>query len=270
DNTDDEHSHADFLNAYLKSKGAPTVNLDQFRILPSPHVTGANQINRLTTLVDLTVDTSFYTRYRSTENPDFGDTFPQAVAITNQPAIPISDTDTPPGTDLTPPITTRNARRMQAIADTASFHFGFIEQGGSSLYTTMAQKVTSLEVLRIVVSIGGTEVNHFAIWHDKMGNAVSDPLAPLTDPVTGLTFPNLNASGGEATQTNLIMPEPCDFLSEAFPDCSIIRPSTVQNSGAVAAVRALTADGLFQHQSQAFFDFINDLAERADAARRQF
>ena len=33
--------------------------------------------------------------------------------------------------------------RMQAIANTAGFHFGTIEQGGSSLYTCMSMKVTS-------------------------------------------------------------------------------------------------------------------------------
>jgi hypothetical protein len=158
---------------------------------------------------------------------------------------------------------------MQAIANTAGFHFAMIEQGGSSLYTTMALKVNSLEVLRIVVSIGGTEVNHFAIWHDKVGNAVSGTLAGVTDPETGLNFPDFNTlPNQELHQTNLIMPEPCDFLSESFPDCSIIRPSTVQNSGAVAAVRALTADNLFKGQSDRFFDTVMALAEAADEAQR--
>src|SRR3984893_1337839 len=79
DNTDDEFSHAAFLNAYLKSKGAAPVNLDRFRTLPSTKATGAKQIGRLTNLQLLNVDTSFYTRYRSPKNPDFGATFPQAV-----------------------------------------------------------------------------------------------------------------------------------------------------------------------------------------------
>jgi hypothetical protein len=34
DNTDDELSHATFLNAYLKSVGEQPVNLDAFRTLP--------------------------------------------------------------------------------------------------------------------------------------------------------------------------------------------------------------------------------------------
>jgi len=270
DNTDDELSHAAFINAYLKAHGAAPVNLDAFRTLPSTKATGARQIGRLTNLQHLDVDTSWYTRYRSDENPDLGDAFAQAITITNEPAIPVSDADTPPGqTQPNPPPAGGPQARMQAIANTAGFHFAMIEQGGSSLYTTMALKVTSLEVLRIVVSIGGTEVNHYAIWHDKVGNAVSGTLAGVTDPETGLHFPDFNTlPNQELHQTNLIMPEPCDFLSEGFPNCSIIRPSTVQNSGAMAAVRALTADQLFKGQSDRFFDTITALAEAADEAQR--
>ncbi len=80
DNTEDEFTHFTFINAYLDSKGAAPVNLDKFRTLPSSKATGAQQIGRLTNLMQLTVDTSWWTRYRSrTKNPDFGDTFPQAV-----------------------------------------------------------------------------------------------------------------------------------------------------------------------------------------------
>src|SRR6185312_5994814 len=140
DNTDDEHSH------------------DAFRTLPSSKATGAKQIGRLTNLMNLNVDTSWYTRYRSGKNPDFGATFPQAVHIQGEPAIPVSDADTPPGMSQPVPPTTPQQRRMQAIANTAGFHFAMIEQGGSSLYTTMSLKATDLEVLRIIVSIGGTEV----------------------------------------------------------------------------------------------------------------
>src|SRR5213076_2467408 len=109
DNTDDEISHFTFINAYLKAHGARTVNLDQFRTLPSSTATGAQQIGRLTNLMQLTVDTSWWTRYRSrTKYPDFGDTFPQAVpglANGQFPAIPRSDAD------LTPP------DHLQAIAN---------------------------------------------------------------------------------------------------------------------------------------------------------
>jgi hypothetical protein len=158
--------------------------------------------------------------------------------------------------------------RLQAIANAAAFHFAFIEQGGASLYSTMALKASSSEVLRIVVSIGGVEVNHFAVWHDTAGNAVAQPLAGVVDPETHLRFPDLNAHGGEATQTNLIMPEPCDFLRKDLPDCSVIRPTLDQNAGAVAAVKALTADQLFKGQSSQFFSTLMQLARAADAAQR--
>ncbi|HEY2005203.1 MAG TPA: hypothetical protein VGG87_02075, partial [Solirubrobacteraceae bacterium] len=158
--------------------------------------------------------------------------------------------------------------RMQAIANTAGFHFAYIEQGGSSLYSIMALKATSLEVLRIIVSIGGVETNHFSLWHDKAGNAVAQPLAGVTDPATGVTFPDLNAKGGELNQTNLILPEPCEFLHRDLPDCSIVRPTLDDNGGAVATIKSFTADRLFEGQSGKFFRTIMDLARAADAAAR--
>lgn len=271
DNTDDEMSHAAFLNAYLMSKGEQPVNLDTFRTLPSSRATGAKQIGRLTNLMSLDVDTSWYTRYRSTQNPDLGATFPQAVTITHQPTIPLDDSDTPP-TQMQPvPPTTRQQRRMQAIANAAGFHFALFDQAGSSVYTNLLLNVTNAEVLRIVVSILGVEVNHFAVWHDKAGNAVAQPLAGVTDPETGVTFPDLNAPpfGGEQFQTNLIFPEPCEFLTPSFPACSIIRPSLKQNAGAVATATAIVNSRLFLGQSQAFFDAVTALAMAADAARRK-
>jgi Ferritin-like domain len=269
DNTDDELSHAAFLNAYLRSKGAPPVNLDEFRTLPSSKATGARQIGRLTNLQTLDVDTSWYVRYRSTGNPDLGAAFPQAVDIRREPAIPVNDADTPPG--LPAPVPPANAQeaRMQAIANTAGFHFAYIEQGGSSLYSIMALKATSLEVLRIIVSIGGVETNHFSLWHDKAGNAVAQPLAGVTDPHTGVTFPDLNAKGGELNQTNLILPEPCEFLSRDLPDCSIVRPTLDRNGGALATIASFTADRLFEGQSPKFFRTIHQLARDADAAQRK-
>src|SRR5579859_7574861 len=260
DNTEDEISHFTFLNAYLASKGADPVNLEKFRNLPSSQATGAQQIGRLTNLMQLTVDTSWWTRLRSrTKNPDFGDTFPQAIPSLSTgkfPAIPRHDGDLSPNDHI------------QAIANTAGFHFGFIEQGGSSLYPTLAQGATNLEVLRVLLSIGPVETAHFQTWHDKAGNAPA-----LTDPTNGLVFPNLNASpfGGEDFQTNLIMPEPTVFLSRKFPAVSIIRPTEIGGSGgAVGTVKAWTADGLFIGQSQEFLALINKLAVQADAARRGF
>jgi hypothetical protein len=269
DNTDDEVSHAAFLNAYLRSKGARPVNLDEFRKLPSSKATGARQVGRLTNLQSLNVDTSWYVRYRSTKNPDLGAHFPQAVEIRHEPGIPVSDSDTPPGLPAPVPPVGPQENRMQAIANTAGFHFAYIEQGGSSLYSVMALKATSLEVLRIIVSIGGVETNHFSLWHDKAGNAVAQPLAGVTDPHTGVTFPNLNAKGGELNQTNLILPEPCEFLHRDLPDCSIVRPTLDHDGGAVATIKSFTADRLFQGHSAKFFATIHGLAREADAAQRQ-
>jgi hypothetical protein len=257
DNTDDEISHETFLNAYLAAKGAPTVNFDQFRTLPGSQASGAQQIGRLTNLMQLSVDTSWWTRYRSTENPDFGATFPQLIPSLNEgqhPAIPRNDDELGDPNNI--------SDHVQAIANTAGFHFAFIEQGGSSLYASMAQKVTNLEVLRIVLSIGPTETSHFQTWHDKAGNAPA-----VTDDT--LVFPDLGspAFDGEDVKKNLIMPEPCTFLRRTLPACSIIRP-TAPRGAAMGTVRAFTDDGLFIGQSPEFFAFLRDLAEKADRARR--
>jgi hypothetical protein len=254
DNTEDEFTHFEFINAYLTSKGAEAVNLDRFRTLPSSQATGAQQIGRLNNLMQLTVDTSWYTRYRSrTQNPDFGDTLPQAIPGLSQgqfPAIPRTDADLAP------------AEHLQAIANTAGFHFATIEQGGTSIYPSLAQRVTHPEVLRILLSIGPTETMHFQTWQDKAGNA-----PPLTDPTNGLVFPDLNSPplGGEDFSTNLIMPEPTIFLDRKFPVCSIIRPTETKGA-ATGAVKFLTDDGLFIGQSKEFFALLAQLAAEADAA----
>jgi hypothetical protein len=255
DNTDDEFTHFEFLNAYLKARGGRPVNLEPFRTLPSSKASGAQQIKRLTNLMELTVDTTWWTRYRSSnKNPDLGDTFPPAVPGLLKgrfPAIPRSNADLAP------------ANHLQAIANTAGFHFATIEQGGTSLYPSLAQRVSDKEVLRVVLSIGPTETMHFQTWSDKAGNA-----PPLTDPTNGLVFPDLNSPpfGGELFQTNLIMPEPTVFLSRKFPRCSIIRPTETKGA-AMGALQFLTADGLFRGQSPAFFKFLKGLAQAADAAR---
>lgn len=258
DNTDDEITHFTFLNAYLASKGADTVNLEPFRTLPGSTATGSSGKARLTNLMQLTLDTSWWTRYRSgTNNPDLDPSFvfPQAVpglSMGQFPAIPKNDADLSP------------ADHIQAIANTAGFHMPTIEQGGNSLYPAMAQRATSVEVLRILISIGPTETMHFQTWQDKAGNA-----PPLTDPTNGLIFPDLNAPPFDTTQfnTNLIMPEPCPFLSRELPRCSVIRPTETKGA-AMGVVKFLTDMGLFIGQSSTFFALLQDLAEDADAARR--
>src|ERR1700730_1419709 len=268
DNTDDELSHAAFLNAYLISKGEEPIDLDVYRTLPSSQATGAKDIGRLTNLLKLNVDLSGYPRYRSSKNPDFGVKLKGPFTIENQPAIPLNDNDTPPNQPQPVPPVTPQESRMQAIANTAGFHFAFIEQGGASLYPTPAFKATDSEVLRILVSIGGVEIDHFGLWHDKAGNAVSQPLAGVTDPETNLTFPDLNALHSELDQTNLILPEPCEFISKHLPPCSVIRPTSTKGGGAVATIKAFTDDLLFLRQSPAFFNLVKKLAVEADSARR--
>jgi hypothetical protein len=276
DNTDDEISHHRFLNNYLASKGGKPIDLSQFAILPPSQVSGVPQNGRLTNLKQLTVDTTWWTRYRSDNaNPDFGGTFENAVpdlAKGQHPAIPLTDRDLALNPDGSIP------NHLQAIASTAGFHFAFIEQGGSSLYPALAQKVSNLEVLRVLLSIGGSEIMHFQTWQDKAGNAPN-----ITD--GDLTFPNLNnaidpntGASGSATanlfQTNLIMPEPTLFLDKKLGPVAIIRPSGEPNGGAVAAAQSFVDDGLFLDpatgKNTGIVGLLMGLAEAADAARRQF
>jgi hypothetical protein len=273
DNTDDEFSHQAFIRAFLASKGASTADIDllagpTFRTIPGSTATGSSGKKRLTNLTQLTIDTSFWGRYRDDDNnPDLnaGVKFAQAVPTLNKgqhTAIPRTDADA------------SNANLINAIAFTAGFHFAFIEQGGTSLYPSLAQRVTDPEVLRIVLSIGPTETMHFQTWQDKAGNANTNPNGPpgnppftVHDPINNstVTFFDLHFGQPETLQANLIMPEPCPFLSRSFPKCSIIR-STETKGAAMGAVKALTADGLFIGQSQAFFDLVSRLADEADEA----
>ena len=263
DNTDDEISHAAFLNAYLKSKGEQEVDLSHFANLAPSQVSFVPQTGRLTNLKQLTVDTSWWTRYRSIRNPDFGATFANAVPSLHSgqhTAIPRNNDEL--GDPNNP------SDHVKAIAFTAGFHFGFIEQGGTSLYATLAQKVTSLEVLRILLSIGGSEIMHFQTWQDKAGNAT-----PLTDfdPInhSTVTFKDLTTGQPETLQANLIMPEPCEFISPNLPACAIIRPTGPGQLDARGAINSFIEDGLFRGQSEAFLNLVNSLARAADAAQRE-
>jgi Ferritin-like domain len=277
DNTDDEISHHRFLNNYLQSKGAKPVDLSQFAILPPSGVSNVPTTGRLTNLKQLTIDTSWWTRNRSeTQNPDFGggpfENVVPDLAKAPHTAIPLNDNDCELNSDGSIPT------HLQAIASTAGFHFAFIEQGGSSLYPSLAQKVTNLEVLRVLLSIGGSEIMHFQTWHDKAGNA-----PPLTD--GNLTFPPLDGSvdpntgskqqpqTADAFQANLIMPEPTVFLDPNFGPVSILRPTSDALGGAVASVVSFVQDGLFllpgsTTQNTGIVSVLMRLAEAADAARR--
>jgi hypothetical protein len=282
DNTDDEISHHRFLNNYLQSKGAAPIDLSSsFAILPPSGVKGVPQTGRLTNLTQLKVDTTWWTRYRSAnQNPDFGGKFENAVpdlARNPHTAIPRTNDEAALNADGTIP------NHLQAIASTAGFHFGFIEQGGTSLYPALAQKVTNLEVLRVLLSIGPSETMHFQVWHDKAGNApnITDgnltfpPLNTGVDPTTGATG---SIGGGETVadefQTNLIMPEPTFFLESRFGPVAIIRPTSDAQGGAVASVVSFVDDGLFLDpatgSNTGIVAKLMRLAEEADEARRRF
>jgi Ferritin-like domain len=261
DNTDDEITHHTFLNAYLESKGAAPANLDPFRTLMGSTATGVNTDligQRLTNLTQLTIDTSWWTRYRDdSHNPDLDPdhVFPKAVptlGVNQHTAIPRTDADT------------TDPNFLQAIANTAAFHFPTIEQGGNSLYPALALRATHPEVLRILISIGPTETMHFQTWSDVAGNA---PPLTAVDPVTGVsvTFPDLEVDD-ELFDKALIMPEPCPFLDRSLPIVSIIRPTKTEGV-AMGALQFLTDMGLFIGQSPAFFAYMTDLAQAADHAR---
>ena len=262
-NTLDEVSHATFLNAYLESRGAAPVNFDEFVTLPGSTAQGSTGASRLTNLMNLNVDTSWFVRYRSATNPDLGATFPQALALSGVTAIPRSDADYEgksnpnfPGND-----------HIQAIANVAAFHFGYIEQGGSSLYAAMSQKVTDPEVLAITLGIGGDEIAHFLEWVDFAGNGVQAPVAPFADPISGLKFPNFFSPLNPLIQPSLIFPVPVEFKPN-LPRVSIIRPLTDKFAGAVATIKSFTADGLFIGQSPKFLSLLQKMAVEADSAFR--
>ena len=267
DIADDEKSHQNFMNAYLVSNGAEAVDMEPFRTLQGSTARGSSGKLRLTNLMQLTVDTSWWTRYRSsTNNPDVNPTtFEQAVPDLHNgqfTAIPRTDDDLSPH------------EHIQAIANTAAFHIPTVEQGGGSLRLALAQRATSVEVLRLLISMGPIELLHFQTLSQLDGN-----VPPLTDPTNGLTFPDLNcgvdpntgargAAVRQMFQTNLIMPEPCPFISTSLPVCSVIRPTNTTGA-ATGALKFLTAMGLFIGQSDAFFTFLTGLAEAADAAQRE-
>jgi hypothetical protein len=267
-NTLDEVSHAAFLNAYLVSRGAQPVNFSQYTTLPGSTATGSSGKLRLTNLMQLNVDTSWFVRYRSTTNPDLGASFPQAITLNGVTAIPRNDADFNGAANPNFP----GNNHIQAIANVAAFHFGSIEQGGASLYAAMSQKVSDPEVLQVTLGIGGDEIAHFLEWVDFAGNGVQQPVAPFTDATSGLTFPdffnNPPLSPAAIVQPSLIFPVPTQFINANLPPVAVIRPLSDKLGGAVATIAGFTASGLFAGQSMAFLNTLQTMAAAADAAVR--
>ena len=250
-----------FLNTYLDFKGAAMVNLDKFRTLRGSQATGANKnFGRLTNLTQLTVDTTWWTRYRSrTKNPDLAIPSLQRIptlATGKHTAIPRTDSDTP---------TTISPRPSQIPP---GFHFAWIEQGGTSLYP---QVRSACAQSRSLAHIAKHRRHRDLSLSDvaRQGGQRQGPVQCDRPSDRGeVTFPDLNTPPDEDLQTNLIMPEPTVFLSRQFPPCSIIRPTETRGA-AMAAVTALTDDGLFIGQSSEFIALLKHLAAEADEARRE-
>ena len=242
DTTEDERSHGRFINAFLVAIGKQPVDLRRFATIMPPAVTGMRQIGRLTNLTDLTIDTSYYRRYRGVRNPDFGASFGQIATIVGQAAIPTSNS--------------LNARALGGVARVAAFHFPSIEQGGTSLYDQFVPFVTNREVLRIVSSIYATEAIHYAIFRDALGGVTA-----FNSGDGKLVVPNLTDGDNKSGR---VMPRPCEFLRADLPPCSVIRPSSQAKAGALAAATALTNSNLFKGQSPAFFATVTALARAAD------
>ncbi|MEZ4735073.1 MAG: ferritin-like domain-containing protein [Caldilineaceae bacterium] len=247
DDRDDERSHAAFINGFLASIGEEPINLDPFRTLPSVAAPGAEERGRLTNLTNLTVDTSWYERYRSAQNPDLGGQFEQVVTIVNRPTVPTSGS--------------LGSGALQTIAHSAAFHFAAIEQGGGSLYTNLLNRVRSPQAIRILASIGPTEIYHFASFHKSLEGLFG------WDSGDGLLFPDLKR---DTNRAQAIFPEPTQFFSPKLPLVSVIRPADTANTGAVAAATGLVQSGLFAGQSQAFFDAVVALATAADEANGRY
>jgi len=140
------------------------------------------------------------------------------------------------------------------------------------LYAAMARKASHEEVLEITLGIGGDEIAHFLEWVDFAGNGVQQPVAPVSD--EGLTFGDFFNSPplkpATLVQPSLIFPVPAEFIHPKLPHCSVIRPLTDKFAGARAVVTFLTDMNLFQGQPKSFFKLLQQLADEADAAERQF
>ncbi|MDQ6663638.1 MAG: ferritin-like domain-containing protein [Acidobacteriota bacterium] len=238
-----ERSHEQLINAFLVANGQAPVLLDDFRTLPSSNATGAQHLGRLTNLMELTVDTSWYLRYRDPGNPDFGDTYPQFIEIKDRAVIPPTDHI--------------SELSMQIIANAAAFHFANSEELGASIYPALAQKVTNIEVLKILLSIGPTEAYFFAAFHQSL-----EGLPAISG--DGLTFPDVKIDhlGGHH------IPRNSKFLQPGLPQVCVIRPISTAKAGAVNQIVSGTKANLYKGQSQQFFDFLMGLATKADAAVR--
>lgn len=257
-NTLDEISHSTYLNAYLESEGADPVDFDRFRILRGSWSRIAQKIGRLSNLKHLDIDTTWYVRYRQVADSSFNSSSLKAIRIVNRQAIPRSDADFD------------GPSHVQAIANTAAFHFGYIEYLVSSLYATFSHKLKRAKVLKVALGIGGNEIAHFLEWVDFAGNAVQWPpfqFDTLPSPMDGY-----DPQVGTRTKVtapldhrSLNFPVPTDVTSQFLNDCASLLPLEPR-FGAVNTIYNFSQNGLFVGQSPEFLRTLLQMAEDADSA----
>jgi hypothetical protein len=256
----DEISHSTYLNAYLEAEGADPVDFDRFRTLRGSWSTIAQKVGRLTNLKHLDIDTTWYARYRQIEDPDFKSSSLKAIRIVNRQAIPRSDADF------------AGPSHVQAIANTAAFHFGYIEYLVSSLYATFSHKLKRAKVLKVALGIGGNEIAHFLEWVDFAGNAVQwSPFQSddLPSPMDGCDL-SLNTAANVVPfhRPGLNFPIPPDVTSEFLTDCAALLPLETRFGGALNTINHFSQNGLFVGQSPEFLRTLLQMAEEADSALR--
>ena len=258
-NTLDEISHSTYLNAFLESECADPVDFDRFRMLRGSWSTIAQKIGRLTNLKHLDIDTTWCARYRQVEDPDFKSSSLKAIRIVNRQAIPRSDADFD------------GPSHVQAIANTAAFHFGYIEYLVSSLYATFSHKLKRAKVLKVAMGIGGNEIAHFLEWVDFAGNAVQWPPFQsdhLPSPMDGFDLSlNTNSKVVEPLECRGVnFPIPPDVTCEFLNDCAALLPLETRFGGAVNTINHFSQNGIFVGQSPEFLRTILQMAEEADSA----
>jgi hypothetical protein len=257
-NTLDEISHSTYLNAYLDSEGVDSVDFDRFRILRGSWSAHAQKVGRLSNLKHLDIDTTWFARYRQVEDPDFKSSSLRAMRIVNRQAIPRSDAD------LAGP------SHVQAIANTAAVHFGYIEYLVSSLYATFSHKLKRAKVLKIALGIGGSEIAHFLSWVDFAGSALqwaSFQSDNLPSPLDGYDLRlTTNANVVPFNRPGINFPIPPDVTSEFLTDCAALLPLETRFGGAVNTINNFSQNGLFVGQSPEFLRTLLQMAEDADSA----
>jgi hypothetical protein len=253
-NAVNEIGHLTFLTTCLESEGVEPTSLEEFRILRGSKATGTQSIDRLTNLMYVNIDASWDIRLRSDDQRGY----PQDFYIAHRPTIPYSDSEL------------ADTSHVQALANAAALHFRYIEEGVSSLYTSLSQRVKRAKVLRITLGIGGQEISHFLEWV----NFASNVLHKLDDSDTAManhvvTFPNSEATSRRPSyQTSPRFSSRGTSIRRDLPHNAVIRPMNVRFGSAVATIQSFIESGLFRGQSTNFLRTLTTLAEEADAALR--